>query len=660
MLRVGKKGYNWLYLAPILVVVLMFSLALFVVHWYQSSLYAKLEKTAYVNYLVTVENSLKRHVQSITQANKDIFLSDKNQMSDKMLMDFFRTKFYSNDSFTFVYKMQEKQKTLKVLYSSSVNINVGDILPKKKYFLIDKDTVNELLDKYVHYSRSVYDNQHTLHKFFWYFPKRDLVVSVGLVQEKHSIIYQRYIEDITKDISTTRNIIVLVEFIFSIFAAFLVSLVLKRASANFKKAEDKYEKSNEALILSNKALERQLMVDSFTELYNLRTLRKHTNDMITPKLILVDIDDFRRINEYYSQKTIEMILMYMKNTLVSFCAKHSEFNMKAYCTSSNQFGLLEEAPLDTERYEALASELVKLFKGVRIKINNEFGYVEFSCTIGFSLEEYNIYETAITALRRAREAQKDYLCYFKILGENEIFKKQLEGSSFIKKALEEDMVVPFFQPIFDVNCDIVKYECLVRIVNANGTVILPYMFLDISRRIKRYAEIEKILIKKSFDAIENTQHTISINLSSHDMTDGDVSKFIIEEITKRNNAHKIIFEILENENIEHIQRIENFIKHVKSMGVRIAIDDFGSGYSNFSYMLTLKPDYIKLDGSLIKNIHKDTNSFAIVSAIMVFAKKLGIGTIAEFVHSKEVFDTCVNLGVDEFQGFYLGEPKDKF
>ena len=92
-------------------------------------------------------------------------------------------------------------------------------------------------------------------------------------------------------------------------------------------------------------------------------------------------------------------------------------------------------------------------------------------------------------------------------------------------------------------------------------------------------------------------------------------------------------------------------------GVKIAIDDFGSGYSNFKRIMSINPDYIKFDGSLIKNIDKDSYSYLIVKNLVNFAKELNIKTIAEFVHSKEVYDTCVYLGVDYLQGFYISEPK---
>ena len=95
---------------------------------------------------------------------------------------------------------------------------------------------------------------------------------------------------------------------------------------------------------------------------------------------------------------------------------------------------------------------------------------------------------------------------------------------------------------------------------------------------------------------------------------------------------------------------------MRKIGVKIAIDDFGSGYSNFCNVIKISPDYVKIDGSIVRNVDVDPNALIMVESIVWFAKKLGIKTIAEFIHSKEVFEICKNCGVDEFQGFYLGEP----
>ena len=180
------------------------------------------------------------------------------------------------------------------------------------------------------------------------------------------------------------------------------------------------------------------------------------------------------------------------------------------------------------------------------------------------------------------------------------------------------------RPIFNKDKQILKYETLIRIQNSNEIISLS-IFLEVSKRIKRYTDIEKMLIEKSFKLITDKPETmISVNLSGRDMTDGDMSVFIIEKMNKYKVAGRVIFEILEDENIENIERISAFIERVRRMGAKIAIDDFGSGYSNFSYILKLKPDYIKIDGSIIKNIDSSKDLRAIAGAIIAFAKKLDI------------------------------------
>ena len=120
----------------------------------------------------------------------------------------------------------------------------------------------------------------------------------------------------------------------------------------------------------------------------------------------------------------------------------------------------------------------------------------------------------------------------------------------------------------------------------------------------------------------------------------------------------IIFELLESEGIENYKEVMSFIEDVKSYGAKIAIDDFGSGYSNFERIVELQIDFLKIDGSLIKNIHQNDDMKIITKTIVNFAKELGIKTVAEFVHSKEVLKEVEALGVDYAQGFYIGKPQE--
>ncbi|MGB5791827.1 EAL domain-containing protein [Poseidonibacter sp.] len=123
------------------------------------------------------------------------------------------------------------------------------------------------------------------------------------------------------------------------------------------------------------------------------------------------------------------------------------------------------------------------------------------------------------------------------------------------------------------------------------------------------------------------------------------------------SSKNIIFEILESDFIEDFTIVESFASKVRESGCQIAIDDFGSGFSSMENILNLKPDIIKIDGSLIKNIHTSLESRTIVKNIVNMAKDLNAKTVAEYVHSKEVLEIVQELEVDFAQGFYLAEPK---
>ena len=159
-----------------------------------------------------------------------------------------------------------------------------------------------------------------------------------------------------------------------------------------------------------------------------------------------------------------------------------------------------------------------------------------------------------------------------------------------------------------------------------------------------------------------TQKNITINLSFKDILNYEFIDYLNNALEKLKfeDRNRLVFEILESENLSDYDFLEEFVLKYKKLGIKIAIDDFGSGYSNFIRIIRLKPDYLKIDGSLIKNIDKDNNSYEIVKSIIAFSKTLNIKTIAEYVHSEEIFNLLLELGVDEFQGYYFGKPDEDF
>ncbi|MCD8213364.1 MAG: GGDEF domain-containing phosphodiesterase [Campylobacter sp.] len=409
-----------------------------------------------------------------------------------------------------------------------------------------------------------------------------------------------------------------------------------------------------------KELGDKLYIDPMTGLLNKSALLRDIENFKSPKVVLIDIDDFGKMNDFYGKYVCDGILVQMAKLLSEFAKTE---HMTAYCIEADRFALVEDGEFFIDRYEDLADDLLGKFKGRVISASDENGEIindiEIHSTIGFALDKHQTIRKASIALKSAKALNKDYVCYFKGLNQKEEYENQIERSKLIQNATINGNIVPYYQPIFDAQGNIVKYECLIRILD-RGEVVSPHAFLGISKRIKRYAELEKLLIKKSIDQLkQNEKLVLSINLSGRDMTDGDVSALVINLLNKHKVADRIVFEIVEDEDVENVERVSMFIDKVKNMGAKIAIDDFGSGYSNFSYIIKLKPDYVKIDGSIIKDIDINKDSYTITRAIVAFARDLGIKTIAEYVHSKKILSICKEIGVDEFQGFYLGAPSDK-
>ncbi|QCD44735.1 EAL domain-containing protein [Campylobacter mucosalis] len=448
-------------------------------------------------------------------------------------------------------------------------------------------------------------------------------------------------------------------FVACMVCAFIVSFAFLWVFSKYFKVKQEYfyvKKESKKIARDIKA---QLYIDPLTGLGNRAALTQALRECDKPKIIVIDIDDFSRMNDYYGKEICDKVIVYMANLIKEFAKNEG---MQAFTILADQFVLLENGDFFIDRYEDLATELLGRFKGRLINIKDDDGNsidIEIHSTIGFALDKDHTLMKATTALKVAKVSNKDFVCYFKGLNKKDEYANQIERSNLIRRAVVNNNIVPFYQPICDANAKVVKYECLIRIVES-GDIVSPHIFLDISKRIKRYAELQKMVIQRAVEhLVKNENLVLSINLSARDMTDGNVSVLLLKLLNQHEVAERIIFEIVEDENIENVERVENFIDKVKNMGVKIAIDDFGSGYSNFSYILKLRPDYIKIDGSIIKNVDINNDSYMIARAIVTFAKDLGIKTIAEYIHSKEVFEVCKRLGVDEFQGFYLGMPTDK-
>jgi len=194
-------------------------------------------------------------------------------------------------------------------------------------------------------------------------------------------------------------------------------------------------------------------------------------------------------------------------------------------------------------------------------------------------------------------------------------------------------------------------------LDAEDKAISPGVFLPVASKLRLDSLLTRVMVEKSFQKFSKLPYEFSINLSYRDLLDVELTQFILEKLSVYQVGERLIFEILESDGIDNYHDVRLFIDKAKSFGCKIAIDDFGSGYSNFEHVLRLNVDLIKIDGSLIRNLNEDPTSIVVTRGVVQFAQSLGIKTVAEFVHCEAVQDQVKALGIDFSQGAYFSMPQ---
>jgi diguanylate cyclase (GGDEF)-like protein len=450
----------------------------------------------------------------------------------------------------------------------------------------------------------------------------------------------------------------------------MISKVLEKIKLKMiqKKYQEYLEKENiylnKNIIKKDKFIQDQIYVDSVTKLKNRFALEKDVIDSCGEFLamILIDINNFRKINELYGFHNGNKILIQVSNDLKEFTLDNS---LNVYRVSADEFIVLGQfSSYDLQLLDSFLKSVLNLLDNKRIKIEND-NEILLNITVGLALDSKNVLTKATSALDIAKLNGKKYVFY----DESNNFQGELKNLFFwqnnIDTALENNNIVPYFQPIFDEDKNIVKYEVLMRMIQVTDgemKVITPFNFLDISIKTRQYEELSFRVVSQALDfARKNKDKVFSINLSYTDMTNLKIKNIIhsyVNESIENNMDCNIIFEFVESENIKDYKEVSAFFENFKCSKIQIAIDDFGSGYSNFTNLLEINPKYIKIDGSLIKDININEKHLILTRAIISFAKQLNINTIAEYVHNEEIFEMLKAEGVDEFQGFYLQEPRE--
>ncbi len=405
--------------------------------------------------------------------------------------------------------------------------------------------------------------------------------------------------------------------------------------------------------------------DSITDPLTLTYNRNYLRDLLLKidiqryHIMMLDIDRFKKVNDNYGHKTGDYIL----SKTAAIIKKEIRSNDILIRFGGEEFLIFIERKNKNQSLGQAVAERLRLSIANEIYMyDNTKIYITASIGVCCSPEHFKNVSSAI-------KYADEMLYIAKKEGRNKVITKpsielnatilHMKSINEFKEAIEDNRVTCFFQPIYNLKENkIIKYEALVRMIDKDKSIIPPVYFLESIMHTNVYREMTKLVLDIVFFHIKEKKIIISINLNFSDILDNDIYELIISEIKQNASlASWLVIELLEYELIDQIEIINKRLLEIKSFGVKIAIDDFGSGYANYTVFQTLPIDILKIDGSLIKDIDKSDVAYKITKSIVSLSKELDIQTVAEFVHCKEVLDIVKLLDITEGQGYYLGKPE---
>ncbi len=425
----------------------------------------------------------------------------------------------------------------------------------------------------------------------------------------------------------------------------------------------------------NRQLAYQSTHDALTGLINRREFECRVERAIenartqdaTHALLYMDLDQFKIINDTSGHLAGDELLRQLSHLLLSSIRQRDTLGR----LGGDEFGmLLENCPL--ENAVKIANELLTAINGF------QFTWGDNTFTPGISIgivpiddgstDLASVMSAADSACYIAKESGHDQV-QIAHLGDRRLQQRhgEMQWISRLAKALKEDRFTLYFQPILPCagRQGVDKHiEILLRLIDEDGTVISPGCFLPASEKYNMAASIDRWVISHAMEWLADEPARgdwpviISINLSGQSIGNPEMLKFIINELERTGAAPgKIIFEVPETEAIANISSATGFMLTLRGYGLRFSLDHFGSGLSSFTYLKKLPVDFLKIDGSFVRDILSDPVDRAMVKAINELGHLLGKQTIAEYVETHELAEELHRMGMDFAQGSVYARPQ---
>ncbi|MDH3978901.1 MAG: EAL domain-containing protein [Gammaproteobacteria bacterium] len=399
-----------------------------------------------------------------------------------------------------------------------------------------------------------------------------------------------------------------------------------------------------------------------------RALESVVTEQATHAMLYIDLDQFKIVNDTCGHVAGDELLRQL-STVLQQKIRNSDILVRL---GGDEFGVLLEH-CTPEHTISVANSLLSTVQEFR------FVWEDKSFVIGASIGVVlvdkdsggiaNIMSAADAACYSAKDAGRNRIHVF---GKNDAMivdrYGEMQWVARINEALENNRFQLFCQQIISVGstgaCPLGLIEILVRMKDEKGKLIPPGAFIPAAERYNLMTSLDRWVVKTTFEWLDRNSHITdqlgkcSINLSGQSISDARFLDYLLDLLTESAvPAGKICFEITETAAITNLSEATEFISRLKEIGCSFALDDFGSGLSSFAYLKNLPVDYLKIDGSFVKDIVDDPIDEAMVRSINEIGHVMGKETIAEFVENDQILEKLHDIGVDYAQGFGIDTPK---
>jgi len=544
------------------------------------------------------------------------------------------------------FQIRERVKEHILTIGKSFNALILDLEQKKRWELLKDLSIEEL-------QRGVFLKTDDRFYFLKYYPRWHWVIGAFITNNellKHIYYLQnQFLTRTNKSIAFT-SVVILAIVAISSGALFNYSRTLKETIGELVR------RKRELLKLTRR-LKLIAYKDDITGLPNRKKLFEDLKKVDLTRNVhfaLVNIRNFRDLNELFGFEDGNKILRNFGQNLRKAVKRRCK-ECLVYRIRGDKFGVLA-CGLNDAGFMELLKKVIGFLEAHEFEVND----LKFKLDVvaGVSKNPDNL---LIEAEIAEEEAKRRNLTIYAFDSELQKIYQQLEENLkvaiLLKEAVEKRMVVPYFQPIVELKSGkVFEYEALMRIKAPEG-VLTPGQFLGVAKKIAIYGKLSRALLEEAFKKCAEKGIRVSVNLSTEDISSRETVEWIVSALKHYDIAEKVCFEVVETEAFSELKILEDFYFKVKELGSYLAIDDFGSGYSNYEYLATVKPDFVKIDGSLISKIPRSKEVEKLVKHIVAFCKDLEIKTIAEFVSNEELYAKVLSLGVDYGQGYYFGKPE---